>query len=255
MLRGEITSFTQMVNLTSFIESFSTFSKENPIQFSDQTVFSGTLPHYRYTSLYYSTKICNDSGIPESPLDFYIKKKKNNQSNKFSLIQWLIDLIHTMKMTQVIKYKLDYLNLLNFGVEIEKKVKVKLIQWLENMISNVDHLNFTKYETDHFSVKDTKETEDFMKLVIEKFNFSFKKIIENRAKRFKQSYAIYAETKLLDDLDTLQKILCCNFLNGLDDALTELEKVDDASNSSNVNDITENIFDFSKESEDDEDEI
>ena len=82
-----------------------------------------------------------------------------------------------------------------------------------------------------------------------------KKIIENRAKRFKQSYAIYAETKLLDDLDTLQKILCCNFLNGLDDALTELEKVDDASNSSNVNDITENIFDFSKESEDDEDEI
>lgn len=69
----------------------------------------------------------------------------------------MIDLIHTMKMTQVIKYKLDYINLLNFGVEIEKNVKVKLIQWLENMIVNINHINFTKYETDHFSIKIQKK--------------------------------------------------------------------------------------------------
>lgn len=56
-------------------------------------------------------------------------------------------------MTQVIKYKLDYINLLNIGVEIEKKFKAKLIQWLEDMISNDNHLTFTKYDSNHLKYR------------------------------------------------------------------------------------------------------
>ena len=245
-LKGDIISQDQYAIFMSQVNEYTEFT-QNTNSFNYQSVFSGTSPHHRLTTINYAKKILQKSAneFSDSPFSCFVGKNKNKkkeiESNKFSATNWLFNLLQLINLTKEIQEPIDYINLLIFNEEINLFTKKIIVGWLNGMILL---LIPDENDSNEISSLNQNEKELQIKNIIVGISTLFEDIIENRSKRFKQSIEEYAKQNLIADLNVILQFVQNNFQKNISTALNEMEQTISLGNDKN-DDITENIYDFS----------